>query len=171
MNGFDAAVYCLVIVAVVTGFRAGLLRSAATILAYIAAMPIAVATTSFVSPALAGRSNSPLAENSLVLIAIFLVAGIGLGTLLRTALNETVGLRINMVDRIAGALLGAVRMGLVAVTVVLVFDQLIPVDRQPAFLNGSRVRPILSVAGQLGLKSLPPEITAHIDRLRSDRRI
>jgi membrane protein required for colicin V production len=170
MNSFDAAVYGLAMVAVVTGYNAGLLRSIATILAYLAAMPIAVATTSLVAPALAG-SGEPWAENSLVLVAMFLVAGVGLGTLLRTAISESVGPRIGMVDRLAGSMLGVARMGLVAVTVVLVFDQLIPVDRQPAFLNGSRLRPILSVAGQQGLKSLPPDVTAFIVQLKRDRRI
>ena len=42
MNSFDAVVYLGLFVAVVTGFNAGLLRSAVTILAYLIAMPIAV---------------------------------------------------------------------------------------------------------------------------------
>ena len=40
MNIFDAAVTIALIVAVITGFNAGLLRSAVTILAYLIAMPI-----------------------------------------------------------------------------------------------------------------------------------
>ena len=32
---------------------------------------------------------------------------------------------------------GAVRVGLVATTFVLIFDQFVPISRQPAFLNGS----------------------------------
>jgi membrane protein required for colicin V production len=54
---------------------------------------------------------------------------------------------------------------------VLIFDQLVPADRQPAFLTGSHLRPLLSVAGQKGFKSLPPDVTAYIDRLKKDRRI
>jgi membrane protein required for colicin V production len=64
-----------------------------------------------------------------------------------------------------------VRVGLVAVAVVLVFDQLVPSDRQPTYLTGSQLRPLLSVAGQRGFKSLPPDIVAYIDRLKRDRRI
>jgi len=41
MNIFDAAIYLGLIVAVVTGFNAGFLRSLVTILAYLVAMPIA----------------------------------------------------------------------------------------------------------------------------------
>ena len=42
MNILDAAIAVGLIFAVVTGFNAGLLRSVATILAYLIAMPIAV---------------------------------------------------------------------------------------------------------------------------------
>ena len=42
MNSFDAAIFIGLIVAVVTGFNAGLLRSGVTILAYLIAMPITV---------------------------------------------------------------------------------------------------------------------------------
>jgi membrane protein required for colicin V production len=64
-----------------------------------------------------------------------------------------------------------VRVGLVAITLVLIFDQLVPADRQPAFLTGSHLRPLLSIAAQKGFRSLPPDVTAHIDRLKRDRRI
>ena len=47
MNNFDAAVYLGLVVAVVTGFNAGLLRSAATILAYLIAMPIVPVVAGF----------------------------------------------------------------------------------------------------------------------------
>jgi membrane protein required for colicin V production len=47
----------------------------------------------------------------------------------------------------------------------------VPSDRQPAFLTGSQLRPLLSGAGQKGFKSLPPDIAATIDRLKKDRRI
>jgi NhaP-type Na+/H+ or K+/H+ antiporter len=50
MNIFDAAIYLGLIVAVVTGFNAGFLRSLVTILAYLVAMPIAVWVMSFGFP-------------------------------------------------------------------------------------------------------------------------
>ena len=40
MNSFDAAVFIGLIIAVITGFNAGLLRSGVTILAYLIAMPV-----------------------------------------------------------------------------------------------------------------------------------
>jgi membrane protein required for colicin V production len=171
MNSFDAAVCLGLIVAVVTGFNAGLLRSAVTILAYLIAMPIAVWAMSLLSPQTGDQPVLAVPQNSLLLFGIFLVAGMVLGKLMRMAIDETVGPGAGIGDRLAGAALGAVRLGLVAVTLVLVFDQLIPSDRQPAFLNGSQLRPLLSAAGQRGFRSLPPEVAATIDRLKKDRRI
>ena len=171
MNIFDVAVYVGLVVAVVTGFNAGLLRSAVTILAYLIAMPIAVWAMSMVSPAVGARLSLSWAPNSLLFFGIFLVAGIVLGKLMRMALDETIGPDAGLADRLAGAVLGAIRVGLVAITLVLIFDQLVPGDRQPGFLTGSHLRPLLSLAGQKGFRSLPPDVTAYIDRLKKDRRI
>jgi membrane protein required for colicin V production len=171
MNSFDAVVYVGLVVAVITGFNAGLLRSAVTILAYLIAMPIAVWAVSLVSPQIEGKLGSPFTQNSLLLFGIFLAVGIVLGKLMRMALDETIGPQAGIGDRLAGAVLGAVRVGLVATTLVLIFDSLVPSDRQPAYLAGSQLRPYLSVAGQKGFKSLPPDAVAYIDRLKKDRRI
>ena len=171
MNSFDAVVYFALVVAVVLGFNSGLLRSAVTILAYLIAMPIAIRAMSLVAPAVNGQGDTPVSQNWPLLFGIFLAAGIVLGKLMRMALDETIGPGAGIGDRLAGAALGAVRVGLVAVTLVMVFDQLVPADRQPPYLAGSRLRPLLSAAGQTGFRSLPPEVAATIDRLKKDRRI
>jgi membrane protein required for colicin V production len=171
MNSFDAVVYVGLVIAVITGFNAGLLRSAVTILAYLIAMPIAVWAMSFVSPQIEGKFGSPFTQNSLLLFGIFLAVGIVLGKLMRMALDETIGPRAGIGDRLAGAVLGAVRVGLVAITLVLIFDSLVPPDRQPAYLAGSQLRPLLLGAGQKGFRSLPPDVAATIDRLKKERRI
>ena len=168
MNSFDAVVFIGLAIAVFTGFNAGLLRSAVTILAYLIAMPIAAWAMSLVLPAIGGVS---LTQNSPLFFGVFLGAGMGLGKLMRIALDDAIGPQTGLGDRLAGAALGAVRVGLVAITVVLIFDALVPPDRQPAYLAGSQLRPLLSVAGQKGFKSLPPEVVAYIDRLKKDRRI
>jgi membrane protein required for colicin V production len=171
MNSFDAVVYVGLVIAVITGFNAGLLRSAVTILAYLIAMPIAVWAVSLVSPQIEGKLGSPFTQNSLLLFGIFLAVGIVLGKLMRMALDETIGPRAGLGDRLAGAALGAVRVGLVAITLVLIFDSLVPSDRQPAYLAGSQLRPLLSAAGQKGFRSLPPNVADTIDRLKKERRI
>ena len=171
MNIFDIAVTIALIVAVITGFNAGLLRSAVTILAYLFAMPLAVWLMSLLSSASDAATSAPLAQNSLLFFAVFLVSGMALGKMARMAIDETMGSEAGIGDRLAGALLGAARVGLVAITLVLIFDQLVPADRQPAYLTGSQLRPLLSMAGQRGFKSLPPDVTAYIDRLKRDRQI
>ena len=171
MNRFDVAVYVGLLIAVVTGFNTGLLRSAITILAYLFAMPIAVWATSALAPQLDGKLGSPMTQNSLLFFGTFLIAGMVLGKSARMALDDTIGSEAGIADRLGGAALGAVRVGLVAITLVLVFDQLVPVDRQPAFLTGSQLRPLFSTAGQMGFRSLPPDVAATVDRLKREQRI
>jgi membrane protein required for colicin V production len=168
MNSFDVVVGAATIAAMVMGFNAGLLRSAVTILAYLIAMPIAVWATSLMSHDVGGLA---LMQNPLPFFGTFLIAGIVLGKLMRMVVDETIGTEAGIADRLAGAVLGAVRVGLVAVSLVVIFDQLVPVDRQPSYLTGSRLRPVFSAAGQMGLKSLPPDIAAYVDRLKKDQRI
>jgi len=171
MNSFDIVVYVGLLIAVVTGFNTGLLRSAITILAYLFAMPIAVWATSALAPQLDGKLGSPLTQNSLLFFGTFLIAGIVLGQCARMMLDEAIGSDAGIGDRLGGAALGAARVGLVAITLVLIFDQLVPLDRQPAFLTGSKLRPLFSAAGQMGFKSLPPDVAATVDRLKREQRI
>ena len=171
MNSFDAAIYLALVVAVVLGFNSGLLRSAVTILAYLFAMPIAIWAMSFVGPMIGSGGDVPWSQTWPLFFGIFVLAGMVLGKLMRMVLDETIGPGAGIGDRLAGALLGAVRVCLVAVTLVMIFDQLVPPDREPKYLEGSRLRPLLSAAGQTGFRSLPPEAAAAIDRLKKDRHI
>ena len=169
MNAFDAAVIAVVIVLALLGFRAGLLRSVADILGYVIAAPLAVALTPYLSSAAAVAANSPLGQNSLVFFGLLLFGGIVFAQLLRHTIPDFAGADIHLLDRSAGFVLGVVRALLVAVTIVLIFDRIIPVGRDPEFLNGSKLRPWLSMAAQRGLRSLPPEVSDYIDRLKRER--
>lgn len=171
MNIFDALVGLGLIIAIVTGFNTRMLRSAIAILAYLVAMPLAVSAMSLISPPTDGNIASPLTQNLVPFFVIFLILGMGLGKLARTLLDETIGSDSGIGDRLGGAALGAIRVGLVATTLVLLFDEFVPSDRQPAFLTTSQLRPLLSAAGQRGITSLPPDAVAVIDRLKRDRRI
>jgi membrane protein required for colicin V production len=169
INQFDAAVYICLFVAVVMGFMTGMLRSLATIFGYIAAMGVAVALAPWLAPLVTAQFKLPPAQTWLVFGGIFLGAGMALSALLRLTVSEMVGPTVSIPDRVAGALLGAVRVGLLAVLIVVVFDRIIPPGREPAFLRGSQWRPVLSRAGQQGLRSLPPDVEAYIDRLKRER--
>jgi membrane protein required for colicin V production len=171
MNSFDVVVSFALIVAIIFGFRAGLLRSLAVILGYLLTMPIAVWTMSLLAPQLDGKLGAPWIQTSLPFFAIFLVTGIVLGKLLQLAVNEMIGSDIGLVDRVAGGALGAARVGFVAITFVLIFDQIVPPNLQPAFLSGSQLRPIFSRIGQTDFRALPPDVTATIDQWKRDRHL
>lgn len=168
MNTFDAIVTAFAVLAVVLGFMSGLLRSLATILAYLVAAPMAIAITGRIMAGV-GQFTIPPDQAWAVLVAAFIAIGVVLGALARNAVNEFVGPEPGLFDRIAGAALGAVRIFLVAVLIVVVFDRIIPSDRTPSFLAGSKLRPYLSAAGQSGLRSLPPDVEAYIDRVKRER--
>ena len=166
---FDLVVYGFLAIAIVLGFNSGMLRSMATIIGYLIAAPIALGTAPAVSYFLATRFNMSPAYSSVVLALILLVTGMIFGALLRRAVNDLVGPDVSIPDRIAGAALGAARIALVAVLIVVIFDRIIPPNRQPGFLAQSKLRPYLSAAGQAGVKTLPREVADYIDRLKRSR--
>ena len=165
MNSFDIAVFIGLAIAVFSGLRSGLLRSAVTILAYLVAMPIAVWVTSYVPPLDQG-SASPLPHNAGFFLGAFFAIGMALGKLGRMMVEQAIGDDPGIGDRLSGATLGALRVGLVATSLVLVFDHVIPPGREPGFLAGSQLRPLFSEAGKRGFRSLPSEAVAAIDRLK-----
>lgn len=168
MNAFDAAVTAFALLAVGMGYRSGLLRSLATILGYVLAAPVTVALTPWAVAALGPNAIAP-GRAWLVPAVIFVVAGMIMAALLRAAVAEAVGPEVGLVDRLFGALLGAVRILLLAVLMVVIFDRIIPADHEPAFLVGSKLRPPLSAAGRKGLQTLPPEVEDYIDQLKRER--
>ena len=169
MNLFDAFITAAAFVAIVIGFTSGLLRSVATILGYLLAAPLAVAITPRIVPFVLGNGTLPPDESWLPVVVLFVVFGVAFGALFRNLLNELIDDEISLFDRVAGAVLGAVRIFLVAVLVVVVFDRIIPADHEPPFLAGSKLRPYLSAAGQKGLESLPADVDDYIDRLKRER--
>jgi membrane protein required for colicin V production len=170
MNVFDAVVTGLVVLAMVFGFTSGLLRSLATMLGYLIAVPVAVAITPRLMPFVAGQTKISPDNAWLPPFLVMIVVGILLGALIRAALAEFTGAQdVGLFDRLAGAAFGAVRIFFVAVLVVVVFDRVIPPDHEPPFLIGSKLRPYLSAAGQTGLRSLPPEVDDAIARLKRER--
>lgn len=168
---FDIVLYACALIALVMGFRAGFLRSLATILGYVVAAPFALGVAPALSLFLTQRFNLPAGSNSLVLALLLLVAGVLMGALLRRAVNELIGPDVSVLDRILGGVLGLTRIALVGILLVVIFDRVIPPNRTPEFLNGSQLRPYLSAAGQAGVKQLPPDVVDYIDRLKRARGI
>src|SRR4051812_27412238 len=121
MNSFDLAVYAALAIAIGFGFRTGLLGSAMTILAYLLAAPIAVALMPMIVPQIAGNPNSSFLQNWTWFFCIFAVVGMLFGYIGRLMLIDTIR-EAGIGDRLGGAALGAIRVCLVAITLVLVFD-------------------------------------------------
>jgi membrane protein required for colicin V production len=172
MNPFDAVVLGLALVAVVTGFSAGLLRGLATILAYVVAAPVALAVSPMVTAFLTQRALLPtdIVPNaaSYVPIVVLLMVAFVLGSLMRGAVGGAAG-RMGVVDRLLGAVLGAVRIGLLAVLMVMIFERIIPPVSEPDWFKQSQVRPYLSAAGAEGLRAMPPQVSEMIDKFKRER--
>ena len=170
MNTFDAVVIGATALLALLGFRAGLMRSLADIMGFVAAVPVAIALTTRFAPA-PDASAATVGQNGMLLLGAVAVTGFVTARLLRLAIGDLTGNQIHLVDRSAGFALGVARALLAAVLVVLAFDNIIPPGHDPAFLKDSRLRPVLSMAGYRGLRSLPPEITHYIDALKQERGI
>jgi membrane protein required for colicin V production len=170
MNTFDAVVIGATALLALLGFRAGLMRSVADILGFVVAVPVSIALTARFASA-PDAAMEPAGHNALLLLGAFVVTGFATAQLLRLAIGDLTGNQIHLIDRSAGFALGIARALLVAVLVVLAFDRIIPAGHDPAFLKDSRLRPVLSMAGQHGMRSLPPEIAQYIDRLKQERGI
>jgi membrane protein required for colicin V production len=172
MNPFDAALLGITLVAVVTGFSAGLLRGLATILAYVIAAPVALAVSPVVTAFLTERALLPTGSipnaASYVPIVVLLVIAIVLGGLMRGAVGGAAG-RMGLIDRMLGAVFGALRIGFLAVLLVMIFERIIPPGSEPDWFKQSQIRPYLSAAGAQGLRALPPQIADTIDRFKRER--
>jgi membrane protein required for colicin V production len=168
---FDLVIYALAALAAIMGLRSGFLRSLATILGYVIAAPFALGVAPALSVMLTQRFNLAPAFSGIVLAVVLLLAGMIMGALLRRAVSDLVGPEVGVLDRLLGALLGAARIALVAVLIVVIFDRVIPANRDPAFLKGSQLRPWLSAAGEAGVKKLPADAIDYIDRLKRARGI
>jgi membrane protein required for colicin V production len=169
INSFDAVIAALALITAVMGFMTGLMRALATILAYLAAAPVALVVTPYAAALFASQTNMAEVNRGMVFGTVFVVGGILLGALMRAAVTALFGPTASFTDRCAGALLGVVRIGCAAVLVVLVFDRVIPRHLEPDFLSQSRLRPLLSAAAAKGVRSLPPQATDLIDRLKRER--
>jgi membrane protein required for colicin V production len=105
---------------------------------------------------------------SYVPIVVLLVIAIVLGGLMRGAVGGAAG-RMGIIDRMLGAVFGALRIGFLAVLMVMIFERIIPPGNEPDWFKQSQIRPYLSAAGAQGLRALPPQIAETIDRVKRER--
>jgi membrane protein required for colicin V production len=169
LNIFDAVICIAMLIAAISGYNAGLVRSLAVMTGYLCATPLAVTVTTHFSSSI--QPTAPWGQNFILFFIVFIALGSLIGALFRFSINDLFGASINPVDRIAGSCLGMIRICFVAIAAVIVFDRIIPSDREPGFLHGSTLHPLLSRAAQRGFRSLPPDMISYIDQLKKDRGI
>ena len=91
MSPFDIAVGLAAVVAIVFGFKSGLLRSAATIVAYLCAAPFAVKGTALVSQALDRTPDPGSMQTFLIFFGILVVLGVAIAAGFNAAIDEIAG--------------------------------------------------------------------------------
>lgn len=175
MNPFDAAIFGLAFIASVTGFSSGLLRSLATILAYVVAAPVALAVSPSVGAWLGTQRFLPPDQMQMLIsvtpFLLLVIVAMVLGALMRGAVSGVTSGHIVLADRVLGAVLGVLRIGLLTIAFVLILERMVPAGREPDWLKQSQVRPYLSAAAAQGLRALPPQALDYIDRFRRERGI
>jgi membrane protein required for colicin V production len=105
MNVFDAVVIGATLVAVIMGYRSGLLRSLATIFGYLLAAPVAIVAAPRLAPLFTTQSPSPHGPGILIYAGVFLVVGVLTAAMLRSAVGLVAGEDVSVPDRAAGAAL------------------------------------------------------------------
>ena len=106
--------------------------------------------------AVVDRPQQGANDNTFLFFVLFVVIGSG-NRILDADRREFTRRRPHRIaDRIAGAMLGIVRVFLLGVLGVIALERLIPPARQPPWMTQSVFRPALSAAGERGLHKLPP---------------
>src|SRR6476469_5359521 len=107
MNPFDAAVLGLALLALVTGFSSGLLRSLATILAYVVAAPVALAVSPSVGAWLDTKRFLPPDQMQMLIsgtpFLLLVIVAMVLGALMRGAVSGVTSGHMVLADRVLGA--------------------------------------------------------------------
>src|SRR3954451_4649919 len=97
---FDVIVYTLLAIAVILGFRSGLLRSLATILGYVVATPFAIGVAPALSYWLAASYGMAPTFNGVVIAGVLVISGIVMGALFRRVVADLTGEDIGIGDRL-----------------------------------------------------------------------
>ena len=173
INPFDAAVATLtLLVAIIAGFRSGLLRSLATIFGYVVAAPVAVAAAPYLI-ADPGHGQFHLTPDAELAGAVRRLCRHrhGAERAAAVAVSEMAGPDVSIARprRRRDARRGAHRTA--GGAMVLIFDRIIPAGREPAFLVGLAAAADVVASRPAGLKSLPPDVANYIDRLKRERGI
>ncbi|HLI64759.1 MAG TPA: CvpA family protein [Caulobacteraceae bacterium] len=165
MTLFDLIALLILGVSILVGLLRGALREVATVVAFVAAVAIAIFALRFTGPIARASVHPAWAATAAALLVVFLAAYIALrvaaGGLMRGVHNIKA---LGLIDRIAGGGFGLVR-GLVALGLFyLVFNLAPPPTGTPAWIADAKLYPLAKACAD-GLRALAPRGSAFAGKL------
>ena len=147
MTGFDYAAGFLLLISGVVGLARGATREVTTVVAFVLAAIVAVASLRFSGPIAATAIHARWLANTAAILAVFIIVYI-LFRLLGGAVTQTVRQTgLSGADRILGFAIGLVRGVVVLGAFALLLDAAMPPERMPAWISDARLYPLADAAG------------------------
>ncbi len=160
MTLFDLLAIAILLVSGFVGFLRGGARELITVLAFIAAVAIAVLGLRFSGPIARHAVHPALLANALAILVVFIVAYILLriaGASLTHRIHQTQTL--GAIDRTFGVGFGLLRALVLLGLFYVVFNAATPADRVPHWIKGGTLYPLTASAGHV-LMALAPKGSA-----------
>ena len=157
LNPIDLAVIAVVLISGVLAFFRGFVKEVLSIVGWVGA---AFATLYLFTPAapFARRYLSPtLLADAVTALAIFLVVLIVLSVISHAIAARVRDSALSALDRSLGFLFGLLRGAVLVTIAYLLVSWLVPIADQPQMLRQAKALPLVSTAGDLLLRILPPE--------------
>ncbi|MEM6627811.1 MAG: CvpA family protein [Pseudomonadota bacterium] len=159
LTAFDVIVLAVIIVSAVMSLGRGLMREASSVLAFIAGGAAAyIAVALFRDPARAMvPSGWPEIAGDAVLVVLGFLLAYSLAAYIGAQLSKLIhsAPEIGVLDRVAGALFGAARGGLMVVLFVMLMKQVIPDQAEPNFIRQARLYPAAESAANWVIATVP----------------
>ena len=165
MTQFDLLAVAVLAVSGFIGFLRGGVRELITVLAFVAAVVIAVLALRFAGPIARHAVHPALLANALAMLVVFVVAYILLrvaGSRLSKGIHQTQTL--GAIDRIIGLGFGLVRALVLLGVFYMLFNAATPADRVPRWIKGGTLYPLSAAAGHV-LLALAPQGSAVANRV------
>jgi membrane protein required for colicin V production len=167
MNGLDYAILALVGMGALSGLTRGALRMATSILSLV--LGIYAASVYYERAAAFAHqhlSTSPTASALIGYGAVFVIVFVAVEYAGATVIRLAQIIHLNLIDRLAGAALGASIGALIAGFVVLGLTAVLPPN--PALLRNSRLAPRVLGYNQFLMAYVPPEVKKSYEEKRAE---
>jgi membrane protein required for colicin V production len=162
---FDLIALGIMAVSGLIGFARGALRELATVIAFFAAVVIALTTLRYSGPQMRHWVHPGWVANVAALLAVFMLSYIAvrlIGTSLARSLHDVHAL--HGLDRVAGLGIGLVRGFVILGAFQLVINAATPRDRMPRWISHAALYPAADDSAQ-ALKALEPAGLAIVGKL------